>query len=82
MALRTSQTLLLAKAESSYGTDPTPTGGSDYVLVRNVEITPIVADQVERTVVRGYMGNYDQLLANVHVEVTFSVFYVACGSSV
>jgi hypothetical protein len=81
MALRTSQTLLLAKAESSFATDPTPTGSANYVLVRNVEITPIVADQVERTVVRGYMGNYDQLLANVHVEVSFSCELVGSGAA-
>jgi hypothetical protein len=61
MALRTSQRLLLAKEESSYNTDPTPTGAANAVLVRSLEISPFQSDVVERELVRGYMGNYETL---------------------
>ncbi len=60
MTLRTSQRYLLAKIESSYGSDPSA-AGTDAVLVRNMEITPLQADAVERELIRGYMGNYDIL---------------------
>ena len=30
----------LAKIESTYGTDPTPTGSADAIQLRNLEIQP------------------------------------------
>ena len=81
MALRTSQRLLLAKIESSYGTDPTPTGSANAILVRSLEITPFQSDVVERELVRGYMGNYETLHANQRVEVTFEVEMAGSGAA-
>jgi len=63
MAQRTSQRVLLAKIESSYGTDPTPTGSSNAILVRSLEVSPFQSDVVERELIRGYMGNYVTLHA-------------------
>tara|TARA_R100000664_G_scaffold20613_1_gene29846 strand:+ start:594 stop:1529 length:936 start_codon:yes stop_codon:yes gene_type:complete len=80
MALRTSQRILLAKAESSYGSDPTP-GTSDAVLVRSIDITPLSATQVSRDLVRGYMGNYETILADTHVEVNFEVELAGSGTA-
>ena len=80
MTLRTSQRLLLAKIESSYGSDPTA-AGTDAVLVRNMEVTPLQADAVERELIRGYMGNYDILLANQRVEISFEVELAASGAA-
>jgi len=80
MTLRTSQRLLLAKIESSYGSDPTA-AGTDAVLVRNMEITPLQADAVERELIRGYMGNYDILLANQRVEISFEVELAGSGAA-
>jgi len=81
MALRTSQRLLLAKSESSYGSDPTPTGSANAILVRSLEISPFQSDVVERELIRGYMGNYETLHANQRVEVTFEVEMVASGAA-
>ena len=39
MALRTSQRLLLAKEESTYGTDPRQTGMADATLVAGFKTT-------------------------------------------
>ena len=81
MTLRTSQRLLLAKIESSYGSDPTPTGAANAILVRSLEITPFQSDAVERELIRGYMGNYEVLHANQRVEVTFEVEMVGSGAA-
>nr|BAR33656.1 hypothetical protein [uncultured Mediterranean phage uvMED] len=81
MALRTSQRLLLAKIESSYGSDPTPTGSANAILVRSLEISPFQSDAVERELIRGYMGNYEVLHANQRVEVTFEVEMVGSGAA-
>lgn len=81
MTLRTSQRLLLAEIESTYGTDPTPTGAANAILVRSLEITPIQADVVERQLVRGFMGNFEAILAFQRVEMTFEVELAGSGTA-
>lgn len=80
MALLTRKRLILAKAESPYGTDSTP-DGTDAVLVRTLEITPIEADVVSRDLIRPYLGNSDQLLANTRVSITFEVELAGSGTA-
>jgi hypothetical protein len=77
----TRRRLILAKIESVYGTDPTPTGSSNAILVRNLEIQPLVAETVNRDLVRPYMGQADQLLAQVRVEVSFEVELAGSGTA-
>lgn len=81
MPLLSRKRLILAKTETTYGTDPTPTGGSNAVLVRNIEVTPLQADVVTRDVIRPYLGNYEQLLANQRVEITFEVELAGSGAA-
>jgi len=81
MALRTSQRLLLVEEETTYGTDPTPTGADNAILVRSLEISPFQSDAVERELIRGYMGNYETLHANQRVEVTIEVEMVGSGTA-
>jgi hypothetical protein len=77
MAL-TRKRLIQVKKESTYGTDSTP-AGTDALLVRNLEITPIEADVVSRDLIRGYLGNSPQLLANTRVSITFQVELAGSG---
>ena len=72
---------ILAKAESSYGSDPTPTGSANYVQVIDLNIEPVVSDEVSRDLIRPYMGNYEVLLANTRVNVTFDVEMSGSGSA-
>jgi hypothetical protein len=81
MPLLSRKRLILAKTESTYGTDPTPTGSSDAILVRNLEVTPLQADVVSRDLIRPYLGNSDQLLANTRVELTFEVELAGSGTA-
>ena len=80
MPLLTRKRVILIEAESSYGTDPTPTG-TDVVLVRDLSITPQSSDVVSRDVVRPFLGAFQQLLANTSVEVTFSVELAGSGAA-
>jgi hypothetical protein len=80
MALLTRKRLILAKIESTYGTDSTP-GGTEAVLVRNLEITPLQADVVTRDLIRPYLGNFEQILANQRVEITFEVELAGSGAA-
>ena len=72
---------ILAKAESSYGTDPTPTGSANYVQVIDLNIEPVVSDEVSRDLIRPYMGNYEVIPANTRVNVTFDVEMAGSGSA-
>ena len=80
MALRTSQTIICAKAESSYATDPT-VAGSNAILCQSIEITPLTGDTVSRDLVRGYMGNYESINVNTHVQLTAVCELAASGSA-
>ena len=72
---------ILAKAESSYGSAPTPTGSANYVQVIDLNIEPIVSDEVSRDLIRPYMGNYEVIPANTRVNVTFDVEMSGSGSA-
>ena len=80
MALLTRKRLILAKIETTYGTDSSP-GGTDAILVRSLEITPLQSDTVSRDLVRPYMGASEQLLANSRVQCTFSVEMAGSGTA-
>ena len=72
---------ILAKAESSYGTDPNPSGSANYVEVIDLNIEPIVSDEVSREVIRPYMGNYEVIPANTRVNITFDVEMAGSGTA-
>ena len=80
MALLLRKRLILIETESTYGTDPTPTG-ADAVLVKALEITPQSSDVVSRDLIRPYLGASEQLLANTRVECTFSVELAGSGAA-
>ena len=72
---------ILAKAESSYGSNPTPTGSANYIQVIDLNIDPSVSDEVSRDLIRPYMGNYEVIPANTRVNVTFDVEMSGSGSA-
>lgn len=73
--------VVLAKIETTYGTDPTPTGAANAIQVRNLTVSPIAADTVSRDLIRSYLGESDQLLANIHKEMTFEVEVAGAGAA-
>ena len=80
MPLLTRKKLLLAKIEAAYGTDIAP-DGTNAILVRNLEVVPLQSDIVQRELIRPYLGNYEQLLANTRVQVTFEVELAGSGTA-
>ena len=71
----------LAKIESTYGTDPTPTGSADAIQLRNLEIQPAESEVLSRDLIRSYLGNSPQLIANTRVVVSFEVEYSGSGTA-
>jgi len=80
---RTRNKFLIAKIESTYGTDPSPVGGSDAVQVTSLEITPIESDNVQAASYQGFLGNSTRgtLVANKRVSVTFDVELGGSGTA-
>lgn len=80
MALLSRKRLILVKTESTYGTDSTP-AGTDALLVRNLDITPLSGDIVSRDLIRPYLGNFDQLIAQTSVAINFEVELAGSGTA-
>jgi hypothetical protein len=81
MPFLTRKRTILIKAESVYGTDSVPTAASDALTVRSLDISPIDADLVSRDLIRSFMGNSTQLLANIKVQCSFEVELAGSGTA-
>jgi hypothetical protein len=73
-------TIVLAGLESTYGTAATLTG-ADAILLSDVSIRPLVANNVDRTLVRGFFGGNSQLLGTTYAEVTCTVELAGSGTA-
>lgn len=81
MPLLERKRVILAKTESTYGTDPTPTGVADAVLIRNLSVTPQDADFTNRDLVRPYLGRSEQLPSGIRAMIEFEVEMAASGAA-
>ncbi len=73
--------LILVKIESTEGTDPTPTVGSNAVSVRRMDVTPVRATNRSRERVRNYFGNSPQMPADVYSEIEVEVELAGAGAA-
>lgn len=81
MALKARNAILLAKLEVTYGTDPTPTGAANAMLVSKLSVQPMQAELISRDLIRGYFGNSDQLVASKHSVVSFEIEAAGSGAA-
>lgn len=72
---------ILLEQETTYNTDPTPTGSANAVLARNISITPLVANNVDRDVIRPYFGASEQLVGTAYVELAFECEMQSSGTA-
>lgn len=73
-------TAVLAKIETTYGLDSTPAGTTDALLVSGLSINPINAQNVDRDIIRAYLGASEQLLGTRYVELGLTVEFVGAGT--
>ncbi len=74
-------TVILAKVETTAGTDAVPTGSADAVQVSNVSITPLEASNVNRDLVRGYLGGSEQLVSTAAIKASMTVELAGAASA-
>ena len=74
-------TVILAKIETTPGTDAVPTAAANALLVTEMSITPLDAKNIDRNLVRGYFGGSEQLVGPNSVKVSFSVELAGAGTA-
>ena len=74
-------TAILAKIESTYGTDSTPAEATNAILVSNVSINPLNAQNVARDSIRPFLGGSEQLVGVANIEMSFDVELAGSGTA-
>lgn len=64
--------VLLAKIETTEGTDASPTGGSNAILCSELSIEPLAGNTVDLAYVRPYMGKSPSLRVEDYVTVSLT----------
>lgn len=72
---------LLAKLETTYGVDPTPTGASNAILLSELTMRPMEMQTVDRALIRPFMGNNEQLPTQIYNGCDFSVELAGSGTA-
>ncbi len=74
-------TIILAKQEATYGVDSAPTGAANAMLVSNMTINALNANNVSRDLVRSFFGASEQLVGTANVEISFDVELQSSGTA-
>lgn len=72
---------ILAKIETTYGTDAVPSGAVNAMLVSNQNVNQLNAQNVDRALVRPYLGASEQLVGTKYVELSFDVELQGSGTA-
>lgn len=80
MARKTRNTVILAKIETTIGTDAVPTGAANALLVSNASFE-LSINNVDRDVLRSYMGGAEQLAGSRSVAISFDVEMSGSGTA-
>lgn len=73
--------ILLFKLESTYGTDPTPTGADNAILAKNVVLSPMQGTDVDRDLETPYLGAQAMIPADLHRTLTFDIELEGSGTA-
>ena len=80
MARTLRNSAILAKVETTYGTDAVPTGAANAMLVSDMTID-YVYNNVDRSLIKGFMGGDAQLVGTRYVQLGFSVELAGSGTA-
>ena len=81
MSRVTRNTVVTAKIETAYGTDSVPTGAANALLCSQPRITPINSNNVDRDLVRPYIGGSEQLVGTRSVQCEFVAEVAGSGTA-
>lgn len=72
---------LRSKVESSYGTDPTPTGTDNAILAVDATHTPLEGEELSRDFLFPYLGHQGVVLAGLYARLEFGVEIAGAGDA-
>jgi hypothetical protein len=72
-------TAILVKIETTEGTDAVPTGAANALLVSDVSINALNAQNVDRALIRNYFGASEQLVGTAYKSVEFTTELAGSG---
>jgi len=81
MSLLTRKRAILAKIETTYGVDASPTGGANAILMSNLTVSPMEMTLVERANIKAYLGNNPSVLAAIYAKLAFDVEMAGSGTA-
>jgi len=81
MARKQIDSAILAKIESSYGIDPTPTGVANAMRVYGQSVEPLNINYVPNEYLKGYAGGHAELVGTIMKKVSFSVDLAGSGAA-
>lgn len=73
--------LIMAKIESTYGTDSVPAPTTEAILTQNASVRPLDGAVVTRAVDRPYFGARGDILVDTHVGIDFEVELAGSGTA-
>ena len=71
----------LAKIEAVYGTDNTPTGALNAMLMTDVTVTPMQGERVSRNLLLPYFGDQGFVLAGLYSRLEGSIEIAGAGTA-
>lgn len=72
---------VLAKLETTVGTDAVPTGAANWIEARNLTLTPLDAETVDRGIVFPYMGHAGKVMVATWAKVSFETLVAGSGTA-
>lgn len=72
---------ILAKIETVYGTDPTPTGAANAILAMDVSFNPQEGEVIQRNIERTQFSAAPFVIQGIRSQITFSVDLVGSGAA-
>lgn len=73
--------VVLAKTETTYGTDPTPTASANAILFQSASIEPIVGEGLSRDLDKSTFGADAMDMVGQHVKLTLRVEAAGSGTA-
>lgn len=75
-----SEKTLLFKSETTYGTDPVPTGAANAILATNVSLSPMEGQDVSRDLEMPWHGAQAVIAAGLYAKLSFRVEMKGSGT--
>lgn len=81
MGIRFERKAVLAKTETVYGTDSTPSGAANAVLLKNATINPLNGEMVPRDVIRAGYGTLAGWFVARHITMNTRIDLAGAGAA-